>query len=163
MPPHDSNSTPARFRPSLPNDETVLISSPQFDSIGSDTRREREAARGQVALVEGSAPHLSQETRDLLRNRLRIAALLLFTGFAVFLLQWPFYWDDWWQPEHRWLLYARIGVTALLGLIAVKLCRRCMLSLTKLRIAELLIFGAPAIFFFAKGYHEAFKTATLHR
>ena len=29
----------------------------------------RESARRHVALVEGSTPHLSAETRDLLRNR----------------------------------------------------------------------------------------------
>jgi serine/threonine-protein kinase len=161
VPPHDSNKAPASFRPSLPNDETVLIPPPQFDSVegvGSDTRRFREAARGQVALVEGSSPHLSQVTRDVLRSRLRIAALLFFVSFLAFLSRWPFYWDDWGTPEHLWLLYAQAGVTALLGLVAIKLCRKCALSLPALRVAEVLVFGAPAVYFLFKQYHEASKT-----
>ena len=141
-------------------DETVLMPPPRFSPVSESARRS-DSARRQVALVEGSAPHLSQETRDVLRNRLRIAAVLLFLGFFAFLLRWPFYWDEWGRPEHRWLLYGHVGVTVLLGLIAVKLCRRCMVSLPKLRLAELLVFGAPAVFFLAKQYHEVAELANL--
>ncbi|MEO2044975.1 MAG: hypothetical protein ABGX16_00190 [Pirellulales bacterium] len=42
------------------------------------------AARQQVALVEGSALHMSSETRALLRSRLRIVAMLLFVGFLAY-------------------------------------------------------------------------------
>ena len=121
----------------------------------------RDSARRQVAIIEGSAPHLSQETRDLLRGRLRIAAVLFFVGFFAFLLRWPFYWDQWGAAEHRWLLYAHAGVTILLGLAAIKLCRRCMLSLPMLRLAELIVFGGPAVFFLAKQYHEVAELANL--
>jgi eukaryotic-like serine/threonine-protein kinase len=161
VPPHDSNPMPSSYRPSLPSDETVLVPPPQFASDGSDTRRDRDAARGQIALVEGSAPHLSQVTRDVLRNRLRIAAVLFFIGFFSFLLRWPFYWDEWGQPEHRWLLYPHAAVTVLLGLLAIKLCRHCTLTLPMLRLAELLVFGAPAAFFILKEYHEVTAAANL--
>src|SRR5262245_53353232 len=94
---------PDNGRPSHPNDETVLVAPAplQGDTHGSDTRANREAARGQIALVEGSSPHLSQVTRDVLRNRLRTVAVLLFIGFTAFLARWPFYWDEWGKPEFR--------------------------------------------------------------
>jgi eukaryotic-like serine/threonine-protein kinase len=154
---HRTNGAPA----SLPGEETVLVPPPPAPRAPGSWDRVRDSARRQVALVEGSAPHLSQETRDVLRGRLRIAAVLFFVAFFVFLLRWPFYWDEWGQPEHRWLLYAHAGITILLGLAAIKLCRRCMLSLPKLRLAELIVFGAPAVFFLAKQYHEVAESANL--
>jgi serine/threonine-protein kinase len=156
-PDHRANGAP----PSRPGDETVLFAPPRFPQVSESTERGHDSARRQVALVEGSAPHLSQETRDVLRSRLRMTAVLLTLGFFVFLLRWPFYWNEWGQPEHRWLLFAQVGVTGLLALVAVKLCRRCMLTLPKLRVAELLVFGAPAVFFLMKQYHEASTTANL--
>src|SRR6185437_2899838 len=108
----------------------------------------------QVALVEGSSPHLTQETRDLLRNRLRIAAVLFFITFSMFLARWAFHWETWGKPEHVWLFYTHGVVTALLGLFAIKLCRHCAFSLPKLRLAELFVFGCPALFFLLKQHHE---------
>ncbi|MHC4177621.1 MAG: hypothetical protein ACYSWU_08945, partial [Planctomycetota bacterium] len=43
------------------------------------------ACCGQVALIEGSGPELTRETQDLLRGRLRLAALVMFFGCLVFL------------------------------------------------------------------------------
>jgi serine/threonine-protein kinase len=107
-------------------------------------------AKPKVALVAGSTPHMSSETHALLRTRLRMVSTLLFIGFATFIL--------WciinmmrgaaWEP----LFYAHLGVTALLGLLAWKLCSHCTYSLGALRIAELLVFGAPAAFFVALNY-----------
>jgi serine/threonine-protein kinase len=90
-----------------------------------------------------------------------VAAVLFFIGFFTFLLRWPFYWDEWSRPEHRWLLYSHAGVTVALGLLALKLCRRCSLSLPMLRLAELLVFGLPASFFVLKEYHEVTAAASL--
>ena len=114
------------------------------ESSGANLRN--EARRG-VALVEGSTPHLSAETRDLLRNRLRIAAILFFVGFLAFLIRWAFYWSDWGTAGHLPIFYTHALVTVVLGAFAVSLCRHCSYSLTKLRIAELVIFGCPALFF----------------
>src|SRR3954453_7069604 len=128
--------------------ETVVAPRPiirrQNDSSGDDIRQ--EARRG-VALVEGSTPHLSSETRDLLRNRLRLAAILFFIGFCAFLIRWAFYWSEWGRPEHMPMLYTHALVTIVLGAFAVRLCRHCSYSLTKLRVAELVIFGCPAAYF----------------
>jgi serine/threonine-protein kinase len=119
----------------------------------------REDARRQIALVEGSTPHISAETRDLLRSRLRIAAVLFFIGFLAFFIRWFFYWDEWGGPEHRAVFYTHGVVTLILGAFAVRLCRHCSYSLAKLRLAELIIFGCPALFFVVKTMHETMYRA----
>src|SRR4051794_24748351 len=130
--------------------ETVIAPRPfirrERDSSGDNLRQ--EARRG-VALVEGSTPHLSAETRDLLRNRLRIAAIMFFVGFSAFLIRWAFYWSEWGKSEHMPMFYTHALITIVLGAFAVRLCRHCSYSLTKLRIAELVIFGCPAAYFLA--------------
>ena len=57
-----------------------------MDADSSDTNRSNQHGR-QMALVEGSTPHLSTETNDLLRRRLRSASLLLFSGFLAFFIR----------------------------------------------------------------------------
>jgi tRNA A-37 threonylcarbamoyl transferase component Bud32 len=139
---------------SRPGEETILVPPSRPLKTADSTNPGSDSVRRQVALVEGSSPHLSQETRDLLRGRLRLAAVLFFIGFFGFLLRWPFYWDDWHRQGHGWHFYPHAAVTVVLGLLAVKLCRRCSLSLTMLRVAELLIFGLPAAFFALKELTE---------
>jgi serine/threonine-protein kinase len=143
------------------NAETVIAPRVQFRDKDSSADRVREEAQRQVALVEGSTPHMSAETRDVLRNRLRIAAILFFIGFSVFLVRWFFIWDNWFAAEHRPLFYTHSAVTIVLGLFAVRLCRHCNYSLATLRVAELIIFGCPAMFFFVKGYQETIFLANL--
>lgn len=109
-----------------------------------------------AALVAGSTPHLSSETHALLRRRLRVVALLLATGFAAFIV-WciinafasPSSWNAF-GP----LFYTHVGITVMLGLLAWKLCAKCTYSLGWLRVAELLVFGAPAAFFVALNYTQ---------
>jgi len=148
--------------PSVGDEETVYMprhplgSAPieSDDSVG----RARQEARRQVALVEGSTPHWSAETRDILRNRLRLAAILFFVGFAVFLIRWIFFWNEW--ITQRLPLFLTHGlVTIILGLFAVRLCRHCSYSLRTLRISELLIFGCPALFFVVMSVQESIYLA----
>src|SRR5207253_10410857 len=96
---------------------------------------------------EGSTRHLGAESRDLLRNRLRTAAILFFVGFLAFLIRWAFNWTTWGKPEHLPIFYTHAIVTIVLGAFAVRLCRHCSYSLAKLRVSELVIFGCPALFF----------------
>jgi eukaryotic-like serine/threonine-protein kinase len=135
--------------------ETVIAQRPYFapQKDSSDESMRKEARRG-VALVEGSTPHLSAETRDLLRNRLRIAAILFFIAFSSFLIRSFFDWDETMRTEHLPLFITHGLVTVVLGAFAVGLCRHCSYSLTKLRIAELIIFGCPAFFFVVMGIKE---------
>jgi serine/threonine-protein kinase len=122
-------------------------------SDSSDDSMRAEARRG-VALIEGSTPHLSAETRDLLRNRLRIAAILFFVGFSAFLVRSLFYWNQFSEAEHFPLFITHGGVAIVLGVFAARLCQHCSYSLKTLRIAELVIFGCPALFFLVKAIGE---------
>ena len=141
--------------------ETLVAPRRVLRQHDSSTDRERNEARRQVALVEGSAPHMTAETRDLLRNRLRIAAILFFVGFFIFLVRWYFVWEATFAAEHRGMFYTHAAITAVLGLFALRLCRHCNYTLTKLRIAELVIFGCPAVFFLVKGIQETTFLANL--
>lgn len=161
MPPFDIDPHANGAPHSLPGDETVLVAPPRHGLAEDPTNKMSDSARRQVALVEGSAPHMSQETREILRNRLRIAAVLFFIGFFSFLLRWPFYWSEWGAAEYRGLLYSHAGVTVVMGLLAVKLCHRCTFNLTKLRLAELLVFGLPALFFVLKEFGEVSTAVNL--
>ncbi|QDS99789.1 serine/threonine-protein kinase [Adhaeretor mobilis] len=144
------------------NDETIvratdpalLDQSSGEASTGDQSSKEglRKSARRRVALVSDSSPQMSAETRALLRGRLRILAVVLMSGFAMFLV---------WRLAMAargegavgpaGIPYAHLAVTVLLGLISWKLCAKCDLSLPKLRIAELLIVGSSAAFFFVLG------------
>jgi eukaryotic-like serine/threonine-protein kinase len=114
-----------------------------------------------VALVAGSTPHMSGETHALLRRRLRIVALLLSGGFTAFII-WcvinAFSGNNW--EAFGPLFYSHVGVTVLLGLLAWKLCGKCTYSLNVLRFVEILVFGAPAVFFIALNYTQLEFTAT---
>lgn len=142
--------------------ETVIAAPPRLaEAKDSSDEKIRAEARRNIALVEGSSPHLSAETRALLRNRLRIAAILFFVAFSAFLVRWLFYWDEWAAKGHTPTFYTLGLATVLVGVFATKLCPRCSYSLTKLRIAELVIFGCPAILFLANGLRETVYLANL--
>ena len=108
--------------------------------------------RQNVALVEGSSPHLTEETQDLLRSRLRISALILFAGYLGFFVLDLFLLGIDSSPTDRRQFVAHVLVTLLMGGVAAALCRRCVVSLRRLRIAELLIFGGSALFFLVSQY-----------
>ncbi len=152
-----SNGRPS----SLNGAETVLAPRSSFAARDSSIDSMRAEARLNVALVEGSAPHLSAETRALLRNRLRMTAVLFFVGFSAFLIRWFFYWDEWAKPEHMPIFYTHGLVTIVLGAFAVRMCRHCTYSLAKLRVAELIIFGCPTVFFLVNGLQETNYLANL--
>jgi serine/threonine-protein kinase len=97
-------------------------------------------------LADGSGPHLTGETRNLLRARLRAAALILLIGFSVFLVRHVIGILTG-EPVHPLLLGTHIVVVLVLGFAALPMCRQCAESLPKLRAAELMIFGLPALFF----------------
>jgi len=101
-----------------------------------------------VALVEGSGPRLTGETASLLRGRLRVAAVVLFAGFATFLVKSSLMLDS---PRSgaAFLFSFHAAVTVVLGLVAVMACRRCEMKLGSLRMIELIVFGAPAALFLA--------------
>ena len=130
--------------------EATLDCNPQHAS-GAESSREFASGGGrcgQVALVEGSAPGLTRETQQLLRGRLRLAAALMFFGCLVFLPQ-HFFRADFSLPGSRFLFAFHTSVTVLLGVLGGLLCRRCQISMLRLRVAELAMFGLCAAFLVA--------------
>ncbi len=105
-----------------------------------------------AALIEGSGPELSRETRDLLQSRLRTAAFLLCAGLATFLVK-HFFRLDVSQPVDLFLFVFHVAAAVVLGILGIVLHRSRLLSLRWLRIAELITFGLPAAFFVAVQYY----------
>ncbi len=132
-----------------------------LESFGSETPLNQATARQHVALIEGSSPQLNQETRNLLRDRLRIVAILLFLLFAVFLIRSFFSLPQYAAGPHLIVLYAHIALTASLALTAQRLCVRCDVVQNRLRLSELIIIGGPAAFFLLLNYHKFFHCAAL--
>lgn len=153
----------ADSNPTLANALTVEAPRSLLSSDGASTAHLEQSARRRVALVEGSTPHMSSETRSLLRTRLRTVAVLLFIGFGSFLLWSLVSWKmtEHLQAEYRWVFFSHVAVTSLMGLAAWKLCAKCDLSMTKLRIGEAVVFGAPSLLFITLTYHKLQYCAAL--
>jgi serine/threonine-protein kinase len=146
--------------PALAN--AVTIEAPRRAALDQDSNSLRDSARRRIALVEGSTPHMSSETRGLLRKRLRIVAVLLaagFAAFAVWLLAMRGVRGDWMLSG--WLFAWHLGVTALLGFFALRLCSGCDISLAKLRFVEAIVFGAPAAYILLIDFQRIQLAATL--
>ncbi|MCI0375995.1 MAG: serine/threonine protein kinase [Gemmataceae bacterium] len=97
-------------------------------------------------IVDGSGPHLTKETQALLRLRLRASAFILLIGFGVFLVRHVVgvLTGESFDPL---LLTVHVLVVLVLTLCTLPLCRQCSVCIRKLRIAELIIYGLPAVFF----------------
>jgi len=148
-------------RPTFDNAETIESPLPLRLSTASESQELRNSSRRRVALVEGTVPGQTQETRALLRNRLRIVAILLFAGFAVFLLRSLWSLGEYVSGPHAIVFYGHVAVVLLMGFMAQRLCVHCDLVERKLEIAELVIFGASSTFFLLLGYHKLIYTAEL--
>jgi serine/threonine-protein kinase len=101
-------------------------------------------ARGhQVALIEGTGPQLSSETHQLLRVRLRAAALSLAIGWGVIMIFLVLKGAPTPGLDQAKILTARAILIVILGGCAAALYSRWPIGLSTLRVCEALIFGAP--------------------
>jgi len=142
-------SARAAYSPSEPTLE--MDSATPADAPSIDWSAEPRCA---VELVEGSVCPLSQELLQLLHRRLRLAALMLFAGFAVFLIKHLFQVDfSTWAGVSLFVLH--VLVTVVLGAIGLPMCRGKKVSLLWLRRAELLVFGLPLVLFLLMQYMRA--------
>jgi serine/threonine-protein kinase len=130
----------------LPLDATLVSPRPESSSNLSNP-----CAR--VELVRGSGPHIATETTNLLRMRLKGAALCLLIGFGAFFL--------WRLTDRRalgqpgsLLFYADGAVLCVLGASWLSLCRRCVISQSRLRLYEILIFATPALYLLLVDYER---------
>ncbi len=143
---------PGAERPYSSNDPTVeMDSATPGDAPSVDLAAE---ARCVVELIEGSVCPLSEELLQLLHRRLRLAALVLFSGFAVFLVKHIFQ-ADFSTSTGVTLFALHVLVTLILGAIGLPMCRHKSVSLTWLRRAELLVFGLPLLLFLLLQYMRA--------
>jgi hypothetical protein len=111
-----------------------------------------------VHLVQGSDGGRTGDTENLLRWRLRTAALLLFAGFAAFFVWHTFRIRfDAWLPALVYL--AHFSCTLLLAAVAFSLCDKRRLTTGQLRGVELIIFGVPAVFFVLLQYQRSVEWA----
>lgn len=123
----------------------------KIDARSGRTLEPAAFARGKVCSpkrdsAKGSGPHLTNETQGLLRSRLRASALVLLVGFGAFLLR-HIAGIVAGEPLDELLLSMHVAVVVVLGAASIGLCRSCPVSMQKLRVAELMIFGLPAVFF----------------
>lgn len=119
---------------------------PTIDAVVSNLSGKPDSHHA-VALVEGSTPELAAETNDLLRDRLKVASLLLFTGFLAFLIKNLFSLAAN-ETTFDWILLAVHTVTTVTtGLVGLRLCSECPVIRRHLRLAELVVFGGSGSFF----------------
>src|SRR5271156_4207076 len=133
---------------SSPSSNDLTIFAAQPSGANSADHSHGEGACCNVAMCQGSAPHMSKETRSLLRSRLRMASLMLATGFGVFFLRQLFLVNYSSAPELFLLVFHGLATLTLL-LVGGRLCAKCTFSLGTLRLAELAIFGVPSLYFIA--------------
>jgi serine/threonine-protein kinase len=125
-------------------DEEAVIQTTAY--VAEKAEKQANAPCPKRELVVGSGPRLTKQTEALLRLRLRAAALILLVGFGVFLVR-HIVGALTGEPLSFVLLGFHILVVLVLAFRTVPLCGRCIVSMWKLRIEELIIFGLPAAFF----------------
>jgi eukaryotic-like serine/threonine-protein kinase len=105
-----------------------------------------------VELVAGSQPSFSGEIRDLLRDRLRLASLILFFGYLAYLIKELLIPSPRVHETDSMVVWKLAAVVAVTGLVAIRLCLNCRFFMRKLRLAELLVFGSSTLLFISAGY-----------
>src|SRR5262245_4253403 len=95
-----------------------------------------------VALVPGTNAHFTNDVTKLLRERLRMAAMIALFGFAVFFFKHLFYPTE----QDRSLVFHALVVGVLMMTCALLFLPRRW-SLGQLRFMEMAIFGSMAAFF----------------
>lgn len=130
--------------------DTSIPTSGSLDCVGPECR---------VHLAQGSDSGQSEQTQDLLRSRLRSAGLLMFAGFAAFLVWHTI------RIEFRSALkvtyYAAHFITAMtMGAISYLLASRLPLAPRQLRRIELATFGVPCLFFLLMQYERMVEWVT---
>jgi len=134
-----------------PSDAPTLAASVATPGDAEAASSAEQPSRRCFALVEGPTPQLTSETQQLLRTRLRMAAGVLFVGFAAFFAQNIFH-VDYNSPVDLGGIVLHGLVTVALGVLAIELWIWRSAELCHLRVAELLIFGLPAVMFLYAQY-----------
>lgn len=105
-----------------------------------------------VEFVEGSQPSFSGEIRDLLRDRIRLASLILFAGYLAYLVKELLIPSPRIHETDSLVVWKLAAVVAVTGLVAIRLCTNCRFFMRHLRVAEHLVFGSSMLLFISAGY-----------
>ncbi len=127
------------------------LSNLQRDTVELPSRRAISPAKiccPKREIIGDSGSALGQQTQALLRSRLRASAFVLLVGFGVFLVR-HIVGVLMGEPLYPVLLGFHVLVVVVLAVGAMPLCRQCPISMRKLRVAELVTFGLPGLFFLA--------------
>jgi serine/threonine-protein kinase len=137
----------------LPQDFDPQLSEATMESPTTPAPVGAGQACAHVQFIEGSDPQISVETTDLLRVRLRAAALSLFFGFAVFFV-YRLIKGEYKLPGGDLIIDAQFVVLIFLAVAWVSLRRQCSIACRYLRFHELLVFGPPAVFMLILQYER---------
>lgn len=96
-------------------------------------------------IVSAGSGSIAYEVEGVLRVRLRAVSVILFFAFAAFLARHA-YFGKYFGQWHLAVFALQGLVTVVMLLSSVFLCQRWGLTLRQLRIAELVVFGLPAVF-----------------
>lgn len=122
--------------------QRTIVNSP---ATAVDHRLKVEAPR--PALVEGSGPGLRSAVNSVLRDRLKVASLLLFSGFTIIFIRNRFQPTQFGGVTGSLLFWVHLGIIGISGLMAFRMCRNCQQALAHLRLMEWLLFGLPVLMF----------------
>jgi eukaryotic-like serine/threonine-protein kinase len=114
-----------------------------------------------VAPVRNVASFPQEEIFVLWRQRLLLAALLLFAGFATFLIRHMFqirFGVELVSAAERFFFWTYAAVTAIFGLFGVLLSSRSPSSYFRLCTAEFVLFGFPTALFLVSQYFVTLRT-----
>lgn len=108
----------------------------------------------QAGLMSWSSGTVTPEVQNLLRSRLRAAAVILFFACTAFVVR-SWYYGALLSSIDLLMVLAEAILALVMLFSSICLCQKWGLSLKQLRLAELAIFGLPALFLaymqFAKG------------
>jgi len=136
------------------DDATIDASDPRAGLSASDLQDVRKHAPA-IALVEGSDTELTGDTQQVRQSRLRVAALCLAAGFAVFFAYHASFPEVWLSRLGLALLALHVLVVAVLAAAGAVACpKRCRLSPYMLWALEWVVFGLPGLFFIALQLNE---------
>lgn len=100
-----------------------------------------------IGLVFGSGPSMSEESTRRLAERLRLASILMGSGFSAYLIFSALNIFRSTSDSRPTLMFGLWLVTLSTLGVAWRFCSKCKVVHSHLRIAEWVVFGGPVIFF----------------
>ncbi len=142
----------------------VLVNNPSSTAITLDAPLGASSGAAgahpqRIGFVEGSRPHITSETTNILRVRLRAAAGMLCLGFLMFFVYRLVSDQDIGRYDDL-TFTLQFAITVVLGASFFLLCRKCQIPQKVLRGYEVAIFGLPVLYFVIQHHSTLRYTAS---